>query len=332
MTAAFASALESASTAEPAAETSPVSTPVETPTAETPAPAATTQAAAETETTPESASADAPQKGEPPKWRWQDILANARETSAKEAETRVRQEVEQQYAGLKDFGGLSAEERAGLLIWNRALRGDPEALGQVERVNPSLAAAISGKAAARAPEPVSEPEPDAAIQLADGSTVPVFTPEGMKKREAWLQQQLESRLAEKFQPLAQTAEQLRAQQEQAARQQQTLQWAQRVLHPIKRLPYFEEFKPGIQKALAELPKDFAGNLEDVVVETYTQLHQAKLDALTKDGEAKALASLQQRAVAGTTNPNSASTGSPKKFQPGAEGFKEALAHFGADAR
>jgi hypothetical protein len=328
MTAAFATALESAS-AEPAAETSPVSTPTpETPTAETSAPAATTQAA---EATPEPAPASTEEKpaGEPPQWRWQDILETQRKKAAEEA----RHEVEQQYAELRDFRSMAAEERAGLLVWNRALRGDPDALAQVAQVNPSLAAAISGKSAPTQTQPEQEPQPDAAIQLADGSTVPVFTSEGMKKREAWLQAQLEAQLSKRFEPLAQTAEQLRAHQEAVARQQQTQQWAVSVLTPMKGWPYFDEFKPGIQKALAELPTGFDGRLEDVVASAYSSQLQAKLDALTKQGESKALASLQQRAVAGTTHPSAATASTPPTFSRGPEGFAEALRHFsGSEAR
>jgi hypothetical protein len=335
MTAAFSAALESAE-ATPAAESSPDSTPALDTTTQAPQGEATAAATAQPETAttePVTATAEEQPKGEPPAWRWQDILKNAREESAKEATARAKQEIEQQYSGLKDFSHFSADERAGLLVWNRALRGDPEALAQVERVNPALAAALSGKAQAIQPtEPEQEPEPDAAIQMADGSTVPVFTSEGMKRREAWLQKQLESSFAEKFKPVLTTADKLQRQEEAEARQQQSMRWAQQVLNPIKRLPYFEEFKPGIQKALAELPTEFSGNLEDVVVDVYAKLHTAKLDQLTQQGNSKAVAELQQRAVAGTTNPNTASTGSPKKFQPGVEGFKDALAHFGSDAR
>lgn len=327
MTAAFSAALESAST-EPAVEASPASPPVtETPPAEPNAPAAITQAATEPPA-PESASADKSPTGEPPVWRWQDILENARKEHDLKGYERAKQEVESQYA---DFKGLSADERAGLVVWNRALQGDPQALWQVSQVHPQLAAALSGKPAETSQAPEPEPQPDAAIQLADGSQVPVYTPDGMRKREAWLQKQLgttlEQQLAEKFKPALSIAERLQQQDAREQQWQQELQTAARFLAPLKRLPYFEEFKPALQKALTELPKDFRGDLHDLLADTFAELSQAKFAALTKHGEAQALASIHQRTVAGTTNPNTAQATTPKKFAQSADGFADALSHF-----
>ncbi len=77
----------------------------------------------------------------------------------------------------------------------------------------------------------------------------------MKKREAWLQSQLESSLTQKFQPVLSTAEKLRQIEEQQQRQQETQRWATSVLAPVKRLPYFEEFKPQILDAIKKRPLD-----------------------------------------------------------------------------
>ena len=289
------------------ADSSPATPATETP-AETPAPAATTQAAAEPPA-PESVTTETPQTGEPPKWRWQDILANARETSQKEGYERARQEVESQYA---DFKSLSPEERAGLAIWNRALQGDPAAVNQVAQVNPALAAAITGRAPETVPEP--EPQPDAAIQLADGSQVPVFTPEGMKKWQQWNQKQLasqlESQFTEKFKPALTVAERMRQQEEQEARYAQHKAWASDLLAPYVALPDFNEyFKP----KLAEFIKapDFRMDQADVLIRAkYAELFKERLAQLTKEGESSAVAKLQQRAVAGSPNPASASTATP----------------------
>jgi hypothetical protein len=245
----------------------------------------------------------------------------------KETEDAIRKE----YAAVQPFIGMSAEERAGLMVWNAALRGDPQALAQVAQVNPQLASALSGQSVPAQPE--QEPRPDAAIQLADGSTLPVYTPEGQARREAWLRQQIEASLTQKFQPVLSTAEKFR-QAEQAAQQQaQTQQWASSVLAPVQRLPMFDEFKPAILKAITDLPQDFAGKLEDVVYAAYSTALTAKLAGTAKEAETKALASITQRAVSSTGNPNAASATHPQKFQPGSQGFADALAHFAtADAR
>lgn len=328
MTAAFASALESADTAASAAEASPASTPAPDATTESAAPAATTQAVESSET-PESVSAEGKPKGEPPAWRWQDILENTRKSVKAETEASIRKE----YEAVQPFIGMSAEERSGLMVWNAALRGDPRALAQVAQVNPRLAAAISGRDEAPS-EPEQEPQPDAAIQLPDGSRVPVFTPEGMKKREAWLQKQLESSLTQKFQPVLSTAEKLQ-QFEQQQREWQGIQsHAAQLMAPLRRMPFFDEFKEGLGKALNELPADMPiDQMAQSLYDAYAKALTAKYESGTTAAKTEALASIQQRAVAGTGNPSRQGAQEPRKFKPGAAGFAEALAHFDtADAR
>jgi hypothetical protein len=179
-------------------------------------------------------------------------------------------------------------------------------------------------------QPDVEPQPDAAIQLADGSTVPVFTPEGMKAREAWMQKQLTAQLEERFKPLATTAEKLRQIEQRQELQQQTSQWAAQAIAPLTKLPYFSEFKPELAKALHALPPTASGEeMTAAVYDAYTALHTAKLTHLTTQGASQAVATLQQRAIAGTPNPSTASAATPKTFRPDAEGFKEAFSHFGA---
>lgn len=342
MTAAFATALEGGSA--PAAEASPVSTPA----SETPsAPAETSESPAAAIAQPETP--DAPQtaitastpeepKNEPPKWRWQDILANTRETTAKETEARIRQEVESQYGRVKAFAELPEQEIAGLNLLYRAVNGDPTArqqIAQAAKTNPAIAQAVSGIFAAESATPDPEPEPDAAIQLEDGTRVPVYTAEGQRKRDAWLKRQLapelSAQLRQEFAPLADAAEERRVQKAREQQWQESTQWASQVLAPVKKLPYFEEFKPQILKALSEVPKDFTGKLDDLVYDTYAQLHHAKVSGLQQTGESQALASLKQQALASTGNPSAPGVATPPTFKPGTEGFAAALAHYaGAD--
>jgi hypothetical protein len=337
MTAAFSAALESAD----AADASPASTPVPetTPTApiegEATA-AAIAQPVAET-TAPDPATTEEKPKGEPPAWRWQDILENARKTTAEETAARVRQEIEAQYAEVRDFQSMTSEERAGLKVWQQAMAGDPAAQAHIRTVaqsNPALAQtlrAFVGAEQAQAVDP--EPQPDAAIQLADGTQVPVYTADGQRKREAWLRNQLapelETRLMEKFKPLAATAEKLQALERNEQAKQASTQWATQIIAPLSKLPYFAEFKPDLSKALLALPETATGEqMQAAVYDAYTTLLTAKTSALTTQETSKAVAAITQRAVAGTTNPSSASTATPKTFAPTADGFADALAHFG----
>jgi len=339
MTAAFSEALETASAA---ADASPASTPEPATTPAAPvegdtAAATIAQPAAEIPA-PDSATTEEKPKGEPPAWRWQDILANTRETVAKETAERVRQEIEAQYAEVQDFRSMTSEERAGLKLWQQAMSGDPAAQAHIRTVaqsNPALAQTLRGFVGAEAQAQAAEPEPlpDAAIQLADGTQVPVYTADGQRKREAWLRNQLapelETRLMEKFKPLASTAEKLQAIERDNELRQQNTQWAAQVIAPLSKLPYFDELKPELGKALTALPATATGDeMQAAVYSAYTTFLTAKTSALTEQGTTKAVAAITQRAVAGTTNPTTASTATPKKFAPTADGFAEALAHYG----
>ena len=339
MTAAFSEALESASVA---ADASPASTPEPVSTSTAPVEGEATAAAIaqpETETpAPVLATTEEKPKGEPPAWRWQDILENARKTTAEETAARVRQEIEAQYADVNDFKSMTSEERAGLKLWQQAMSGDPTAQAHIRTVaqsNPALAqtlrAFVGAEAQAQAAEP-GPPKPDGAIQLADGSQVPVYTDEGMRQREAWfrahLERELEARMMDKFKPLASTAEKLQAIERQNELHQQSTQWAAQIIAPLSKLPYFDELKPELGKALTALPPTATGEeMQAAVYSAYTTLLTAKTSALAQQGTTKAVAAITQRAVAGTTNPASASTATPKAFTPTADGFAEALAHF-----
>jgi len=329
----FATALEAgfAADASPASSPTPESTPAAT------SPAAAIAQPVEQPQEAVTASTDGEAKGEPPKWRWQDILENARKEHDKLGYERAKTEYEQRLQGVQPFTDLSPQERDGLLIWNRALRGDPVALQQVAQVNPSLAAAISGRPEKpSAPDP--EPQPDAAIQMPDGSQVPVFTPQGMKAWQEWNQKHLattlESQFTEKFKPLMTTAQKLQQLEEDARVREQSTQWANQVTAPLSKLPYYDEFKPELLKALTALPETATDSqMTSALYDTYASLHTAKVNGLTKDGETKALALQQQRAVASAPNPAAPNASTPRKFKPNAEGFAEALAHFsGAEAR
>lgn len=325
MTSAFESALASAETSA-VADTSPVSTPTPDSSTSVAAPAAdaaaapTTQPEAQSsEAGPVSAEAEKP-KGEPPAWRWQDILENTRKSVADETAARVTQEYESRVATYEN-------ERRGYEVLTAALQGDAQALAMVAQADPSLAARLRGQAQETPSGPEPEPQPDAAIQLPDGRQVPVFTPEGMKAWQQWNQKTTLAAMKQEFQPLMATTERLKAAEQAAEQQAQTQRWAASVLAPVQRLPHFAEFKPQILKAIQELPATHAGPLEEVVYDAYSRLFAAKLEQIPKDAEAKALASLQQRAVAGTTNPGAPTATTPGRFKTGEAGFAAALAHF-----
>ncbi len=315
MTGAFAAALSSASSGDASPASAPETT---TAPAETSAPAAIEQAAPAT-SEPESVSPETePAKpGEPPRWRWQDILANARETSAREAEQRVRQELEQQYSAAQPFVGMSQEEVQGLQIWRAALAGHPQAL-QMIRSNPQVMQRLQGWFS---PEPV-DVEPQADLQTADGT--PVYSAAKQAEREAWLTKQIKQQLAQEFAPLQEVV-QTQQQYRQFVQQQEHMQrWAADALMPVSRMPHFQETKPAIIEALRNAPPNAsAQQLRELVYDTYAHA----LTARNQQSESQVLTNLQQRAVAGTVNPSAAGAATPRKFAANAGGFAAALEHF-----
>lgn len=322
MTAAFSSALSAA----PAATASPAVTPAqETPATESSAPAAITQAAAEpSETAPvTTATTETPQAGEPPKWRWQDILANARETAAKEAEARIRQDIERQYDGLKDFAQIDAQERAGLLVLRNALAGDPQAIARIKG-NPDARQAFQRLIAEEAAAQDAEPEPD--LEAPDGTLV--YSAQRQREWREWNNRQLEQRFSAKLQPLEQVAQTFQARETQARAFTEVGQ----VLTEFRADPDFTANEADIKAEISKDPRlaALADRDPKAALElAFARVYRAKvLPAQRKTSEADVLANLQQRAVAGTVNPSAATSSTPKKFS----GFGEALQHFSATGR
>jgi hypothetical protein len=151
--------------ASPASAPAPESTPTES------TPAAATAQPVEPTPAPVPVSADAPETepGTPPKWRWQDILANARETATKEAEARIRQEYDSK---VRPFEGVDPSELAGYRVMQAALAGNPQAIAQIKQ-NPEALHALRSIVAEQ--QAAADPEPEADLQTPDGVT-PVVSP------------------------------------------------------------------------------------------------------------------------------------------------------------
>jgi hypothetical protein len=73
-------------------------------------------------------------------------------------------------------------------------------------------------------------------------------------------------------------------------------------------------------------------MQTAIYQAYTRLHTAKLEQLTKSGEANALASIHKRAIAGTANPAAPVATTPGVFKPDVDGFAAALEHFSGAGR
>jgi hypothetical protein len=305
------------------ADSSPV-TPESTADASAPSQAAATVQPDATPETPESGTTKP--KGEPPAWRWQDILENTRTTVAKETEERIRKEVEAQYAGFGDLTSLNADQRAGLVVWQRAIDGDPAArarVAQAAQTNPQLAQALKSLIASEASaQPDAEPQPDYELPIrnADGQVVgyePMYSAKQQAKRDAWREQQWNATLDKRLGPLQQVAQTFQQREAEAA-------YATTLSSVVASMtaadPVFAEHKADVSKALQEDARLMTLALGDdrtapdpaMALEiAWGRVYRTKvLPAKQSQAEAQVVASLQQRAVAGTTNPATATSATP----------------------
>ena len=307
---------------------------VEASSASSPAPETTSDPAAATATTsPETpdptqvpgTETETP-KGEPPKWRWQDILSNARESAAKETEARVRQEVETQYAGVKDFATLDANERAGLLVLHRAMAGDVQSREMVAQAQPQLAQSLGWVNAP--PSPADDPMPEADLQAQDGTLV--YSAAQQAKKDDWLVRKLTTQITgdlrkefdSRFKPVNDV---LTAHEN--AKAHHTVSSA------LTKFRADADFTTHEKDVLETLKKDaWLWDLADTDPEraldiAYSRVYRsvivpAREQSLKATSEASVLTNLQSRAVSGTTNPATTATSTPRKPRSMAEAFEQ----------
>jgi len=323
MTRAFVDALESPAEDAPQAESSPAvtdATPDEA--AETSAPDApvedttadaTVQPVSE-ERAEDSVTTTETPKGEPPRERWDAILNNQRKAAADEA----RKQVEEQYAWARD---IPDHERQALLGLYQGLRTNPQ--DTIQRLTQAHRASVPSS-----PPPDPEPQPDLENK-ADGSLV--YSAPQQKKWAAWRERQFERRLSQQLYqqvaPIQRSVQQYEAQQAEA-----------RMGHLVSSL---EQVLPGFKERRQEVAKIIQGDQQlyalsgvsprEAVEVAYGRLMRQSSPerdkALREQITAEVVASFQQKAAAGSSNPAQPNVSTPKKFKGGARGFEQALEHF-----
>jgi hypothetical protein len=278
-----------------------------------------------------------PPSGEPPEWRWQDILSNARDTTAKETETRVRQEIESQYAWAKDLTQASDGERQNLLSWYQVLNTDPvtalSQLSQAVAANPELKARLDATQGTAQAVPET-PEPQADLQNADGTLV--YSADKLKEWQGWTQQRLAQSLSQQFEerlaPLQRAASHAESQRIQTT----ALNEAQGAIDAFRDdadfMAHTADVKATIEQdaRLAALADHDPKAALDVA---WARVYRAKvLPKKLQGNEAEVLEKLQRKATAGSVNPNAPTAPTPQKFRSDEAGFAEALAHFNEAGR
>ncbi len=209
--------------------------------------------------------------------------------------------------------------------WARAFQADPvnailHAIQTAEAANPQHAQALRSHfarqlgAQRRAPEPVADPEPEPDLQSADGTLV--YSAPAQKVWREWNNRQMQTaftkQLKEELQPLQTVAQTFKQREQQA----QAFSEVSGVLTEFRADPDFKANEADIKAQLAKDPRLAA--LADSDPKTALELAFARV-RLTKlvpeqlkQSEGKTLAHLQQRAVAATQNPATASTTTPKQ--------------------
>jgi hypothetical protein len=210
------------------------------------------------------------------------------------------------------IGQLYTQDRAGYIRQLLADALNDQTLAPVVR---SEAARFlsQGRGQGQAPAAVDlNPIP---VQLEDGRTVPLFTAE---QHQALLQQEL-AKFREELAPVRQTAEELKAAKEQAARQQEADSFAKTFFGDLSKLPDFDALKPEIASRLAAttLASDHPKEVEAAVYRIYMDLSAARRTTDIAKAKSEQLDDLRRQAAASTSpNPGSAApstTRTPASF-------------------
>lgn len=290
----------------------------ETPAASTPAAAGTPPVETPASASPE-AQTDDPRSPFIPRARFDEV-----NTAKNELTEKLKQ-----YEWAKDLSALPDAERTNLLTWHRTLASDPVAaatqLLEALQSDPRFASQLRSQAArtlaaARGQqEPAPDPEPSFMVETGDGRVA--FDPDAFAKWRDWNKRQTSAELRQEFQkelqPVQRVAQTFQQREEQAA-------YTSTVSSAIARMkaadPVFEQHTKDIAEAItadAKLSRLALGDKDtqpdpDTAIEiAWGRVYRAKvLPQHKSQTEQQVLADLKQRAVAGTTNPATATVTTP----------------------
>lgn len=264
----------------------------------TPAPAASPTAtpAPSVASSPPSPAAAPPSSGEPPRERWNDILANARQKTRAE----VEQEYRQRYGKYDQF---ETDPYGAVTQWLEQASSHSQYGPQITNWAANHLRARRGQSA-----PAEPPKPNVPIVDAQGNvTGYTYDADGLAKREEWFQQQLAQKWQEQFGPI-QEREQARAQrEEQEQLQRESWQYASQTLAQLRQQPYFTEHQHRIAQVLEAHPE-----WGDNVYAAYNHVLVTEiLPTLGTTAAQQAITDLTNKAGANTIVPGSPVTPGPQ---------------------
>jgi hypothetical protein len=221
--AAFASPGESA-TPDPSVPAEPATPPAD--------------ATVQPQTTPELKSEAVP--GEPPREKWEHILANARTKARDEALAEHRDALEIVNRLRSDFSGTLSQ-----------MLEEAAADGRFSEAITAKAAAILNARRQQA-KADQEPQPDAVMKFEDGTTEPHYTPAQWRKLVEWRERQMEHKFSEKFKPLQQLQERIQTAEQRQRVIDQANQVAKQRGEYWQKMPLYTEHKDAILKRQQEI--------------------------------------------------------------------------------
>jgi len=272
--------------------------------ASTPSTDATSAASASTATTEPSATESRPEGqpqhvGEPPRERWDTILANARDKAVAEWKEK--------YGWAEQIPRDRLE--AALQFYSRFTSNDPvdvlqELVQQVQAdpVHSQKLRSLAARALAHRQAQEAQTGPLPVIELADGRTVDLNA----------LKQEWTSEVEQKFAPVVQTVEQQRRMHEQAELQRKADEFGRTTFADLKTWPGMDSKEN--QQKIAQAIKAMSlasDDPRDIQLAVNAVYRREILPTLSQKAQSQLLDSLQQKATASTVNPGSAVPATPR---------------------
>lgn len=260
-------------------------------------------------------------KGEPPRERWDTILANARTKAREEALAEHREHLEVVAELKRDFPGTLArllEEGAGDPRFNEIVTAKAAALLNAQ------------KQQAKANQ---EPEPD--LQTADGALV--YSADQLRKWHQWNARQNEAKLTEQFKPLQQLQEQFVQHQQTQALTQEAISIAEKRGAQWKNMPHFSDHKDAILARQQQLYSEAHGQPGfdpkngpwELMLQAYSEIVTTQaLPKLQSQQTESLVASAQRKRAASTSDPGASLPAQPRKPRTVDEALDQAFSGVG----
>jgi hypothetical protein len=251
----------------------------------------------------------APQTGEPPRERWDEILKNAR--------NKTRAEVEAEYRA--KYGKYDAFEQDPLT----AVRTWVEQAQHHSLYGPAIQQWLQSMQQARQPTPSIGEEPQADVPIVDAHgqiTGYAFSEKQLKAWHTWNRAQEQREIEKRLSPLEQFAQQQQQEREYARVMHQASQQASMTLAQLREQPYFKEHEADIRQAL-EAHEEWGDNVHAA----YNHVLVTKiLPTLSQAEQQRVVDSINQKAGATTVSPRGTTAGTPqfKSFASAARYYEE----------